>query len=29
MALDAAAVNIWTVVDMKTDWKLIFPFEIS
>ena len=25
-ALDAAAVNGWTVVDMKTDWKRIFPF---
>ncbi|PSH64353.1 haloacid dehalogenase [Phyllobacterium brassicacearum] len=24
-ALDAAAVNQWTVVDMKTDWKQIFP----
>lgn len=26
-ALDAAAVNHWTVVDMKADWKTIFPFE--
>jgi phosphoserine phosphatase len=24
-ALDAAAVNRWTVVDMKADWKQIFP----
>jgi phosphoserine phosphatase len=24
-ALDAAAVNKWTVVSMKTDWKKIFP----
>jgi len=24
-ALDAAALNRWTVVDMKTDWKRIFP----
>lgn len=24
-ALDAAAVNQWTVVDMKNDWKVIFP----
>jgi haloacid dehalogenase-like hydrolase len=24
-ALDAAAANRWTVVDMKTDWKIIFP----
>jgi len=26
-ALDAAAVNKWTVVDMKRDWKKIFPFD--
>jgi hypothetical protein len=26
-ALDAAALNKWTVVDMKSDWKRIFPFE--
>jgi haloacid dehalogenase-like hydrolase len=26
-ALDAAAVNQWTVVDMKRDWKVIFPSE--
>ena len=25
-ALDAAAANKWTVVDMKKDWKRIFPF---
>src|SRR5207342_2761589 len=24
-ALDAAALNKWTVVDMKNDWKRIFP----
>jgi len=24
-ALDAAAINNWTVVDMKSDWKEIFP----
>jgi len=24
-ALDAAAANRWTVVDMKADWKVIFP----
>ena len=24
-ALDAAAENNWTVVDMKNDWKQIFP----
>ena len=26
-ALDAAALNRWTVVDMKRDWKRIFAFE--
>jgi hypothetical protein len=26
-ALDAAAMNKWTVVDMKNDWKRIFPFQ--
>jgi hypothetical protein len=26
-ALDAAALNNWTVVDMKKDWKRIFAFE--
>jgi hypothetical protein len=26
-ALHAATVNKWTVVDMKDDWKRIFPFE--
>lgn len=26
-ALDAAAVNSWTVVNMKTDWKRIFKFQ--
>jgi hypothetical protein len=26
-ALDAAATNHWVVVDMKNDWKRIFPFE--
>jgi phosphoglycolate phosphatase-like HAD superfamily hydrolase len=25
LALDAAAINKWTVVDMKADWKQIFP----
>jgi hypothetical protein len=24
-ALDAAAANRWTVVDMKADWKVVFP----
>ena len=27
IALDAAAVNRWTVVDMKQDWKRIFAFD--
>ena len=27
LALDAAAVNRWTVVDMKQDWKRIFAFQ--
>jgi hypothetical protein len=27
VALDAAAVNGWTVIDMKKDWKVIFPFD--
>ena len=26
-ALDAAALNGWTVVGMKTDWKRIFKFQ--
>jgi hypothetical protein len=26
-ALDAAALNKWTVIDVKNDWKIIFPFE--
>jgi hypothetical protein len=26
-ALDAAAINKWTVVDMKNDWKRIFAFD--
>ena len=26
-ALDTAATNGWTVVDMKSDWKLIYPFD--
>lgn len=26
-ALDEARVNGWTVVDMKQDWKIIYPFE--
>jgi len=26
-ALEEAQANGWTVVDMKSDWKIIFPFE--
>jgi phosphoserine phosphatase len=26
-ALDAAAINKWTVVDMKNDWKKVFSFQ--
>ena len=26
-ALDEAAAKGWTVVDMKKDWKRIYPFE--
>jgi hypothetical protein len=26
-ALDAAALNRWTIVDMKNDWKKVFPFQ--
>ena len=25
--LDAAAANNWTVVDMKNDWAIVYPFE--
>jgi hypothetical protein len=28
-ALHAAAINGWTVVSMKDDWKEIFPTSIS
>jgi hypothetical protein len=27
VALDLAATNKWTVVDMKRDWMVIFPFQ--
>ena len=27
LALDAAAANSWTVIDMKKDWKVVFPFD--
>jgi hypothetical protein len=26
-ALDEAQAKGWTVVDMKKDWKVIYPFE--
>jgi hypothetical protein len=28
-ALDAAAENGWIVIDMKEDWKVVFPFELD
>lgn len=28
-ALDAAAGNNWTVVDMKKDWRVVHPFELE
>ena len=27
-ALDEAAAKGWTVVDMKGDWKVIYPFQM-
>ena len=27
MALDEAGAKGWTVVDMKNDWRRVFPFE--
>ena len=27
--LDEAEANGWTVIDMKNDWKVIFPFELK
>jgi hypothetical protein len=27
--LDEAAARGWTVVDMKADWKVVFPFEVK
>jgi hypothetical protein len=26
-ALDEAQTQGWTVVDMKADWKIVFPFQ--
>jgi hypothetical protein len=26
-AWDEAKIKNWTIVDMKTDWNLVFPFE--
>jgi hypothetical protein len=26
-ALDEASANNWTVIDMKRDWKVVFPSE--
>ena len=28
-ALDMAGKNDWIIVDMKRDWKVIFPFEMK
>ena len=28
-ALDKAAGNGWTVVDMKADWRVVHPFELE
>ncbi|AWN42323.1 HAD family hydrolase [Methylobacterium durans] len=28
-ALDAAVANNWAIMDMKRDWKVIFPFELG
>ena len=28
-ALDIAAVSGWTVINMKADWKVVFPFEMQ
>jgi phosphoglycolate phosphatase-like HAD superfamily hydrolase len=28
-ALDSAGEHGWTVVDMKTDWRVVFPFELA
>jgi hypothetical protein len=27
--LDEAQAKGWTVIDMKKDWKYVFPFELS
>ncbi len=28
-ALDGAGARDWIVVDMKNDWKVIYPFELE
>ena len=28
-ALDVALKRGWTVVDMKKDWKVIYPFQVK
>jgi hypothetical protein len=28
-ALDEALTNGWTVVDMRQDWKVIYPFQLK
>ena len=27
--LDQAKTNGWTVIDMKGDWRVIYPYELS
>jgi len=29
VGLDEAAVHNWTVIDMKRDWKVVYPFELN
>lgn len=29
VALDQAKQDGWVVVDMKDDWKVVFPFELA
>jgi len=28
-ALDAAAGNGWTVIDMENDWRVVYPFDLE
>ena len=29
VGLDEAAAHNWTVIDMKRDWKVVYPFELN